>query len=48
MALSITVIHWLLRKQIDYNQHVLNILDTPGHSDFGGEVERVLSMVDGK
>lgn len=32
-------IHWQGRK--------INILDTPGHSDFGGEVERGLSMVDG-
>ncbi|EGC29569.1 hypothetical protein DICPUDRAFT_42693 [Dictyostelium purpureum] len=31
----------------DYKNHKLNIVDTPGHGDFGGEVERVLSMVDG-
>ena len=33
-----TAIHWK-----DYR---INIVDTPGHADFGGEVERVLSMVD--
>ena len=33
-----TAIHWQ-----DYR---INIVDTPGHADFGGEVERVLSMVD--
>ncbi|MDR3079280.1 MAG: translational GTPase TypA [Rickettsiales bacterium] len=32
---------------IDYDGHTINIIDTPGHADFGGEVERVLSMVDG-
>jgi GTP-binding protein len=32
---------------IDYNGTRINIVDTPGHADFGGEVERVLSMVDG-
>lgn len=32
---------------IDYNGVHINIVDTPGHADFGGEVERVLSMVDG-
>ncbi|MDR1494560.1 MAG: translational GTPase TypA [Rickettsiales bacterium] len=32
---------------IDYSGHTINIIDTPGHADFGGEVERVLSMVDG-
>ncbi len=32
---------------IKYNDIRINILDTPGHADFGGEVERVLSMVDG-
>ncbi len=32
---------------ITYNGVKINILDTPGHADFGGEVERVLTMVDG-
>jgi GTP-binding protein len=32
---------------IRYRDTVINIVDTPGHADFGGEVERVLSMVDG-
>jgi GTP-binding protein len=31
---------------INWNDHRINIIDTPGHADFGGEVERVLSMVD--
>ena len=31
---------------IDYQDTHINIVDTPGHADFGGEVERVLSMVD--
>ena len=31
---------------ITWNKHRINIVDTPGHADFGGEVERVLSMVD--
>ncbi len=34
-----TSIHWLATK--------INIVDTPGHADFGGEVERILRMVDG-
>ncbi|MDB4156207.1 translational GTPase TypA [Gammaproteobacteria bacterium] len=31
---------------IIWNDHLINIVDTPGHADFGGEVERALSMVD--
>lgn len=31
---------------VDWNNYRINIVDTPGHADFGGEVERVLSMVD--
>jgi GTP-binding protein len=32
---------------IQYKGHKINIIDTPGHADFGGEVERVLNMADG-
>ena len=32
---------------IKYKGYHINILDTPGHSDFGGEVERIMNMVDG-
>ena len=32
---------------IQYGETKINILDTPGHADFGGEVERVMKMVDG-
>lgn len=31
---------------VKYQNHTINIVDTPGHADFGGEVERVLKMVD--
>ena len=34
-----TSVHW--------GDHIINIVDTPGHADFGGEVERVMKMVDG-
>ena len=32
---------------INYKDYKINILDTPGHADFGGEVERIMNMVDG-
>ncbi len=31
---------------INWNDYRINIVDTPGHADFGGEVERIMSMVD--
>src|SRR5437870_941745 len=33
--------------QIPWRDHTINLVDTPGHADFGGEVERALAMVDG-
>ncbi len=32
---------------LDYNGYRINVMDTPGHADFGGEVERIMNMVDG-
>jgi GTP-binding protein len=32
---------------VKWGDHLINIVDTPGHADFGGEVERVMKMVDG-
>ncbi|HYP07799.1 MAG TPA: translational GTPase TypA [Bryobacteraceae bacterium] len=41
---KITGVHY---KDVDANDIKINIVDTPGHSDFGGEVERALKIVDG-
>ena len=38
---------WAKNTAIEWQGYHINIVDTPGHADFGGEVERVLSMVDG-
>src|ERR1700728_1948563 len=35
------------KTTVVWKDHRINIVDTPGHADFGGEVERILSMVDG-
>ena len=32
---------------VDFKDFKLNVVDTPGHQDFGGEVERIMTMVDG-
>ncbi|NBD22825.1 translational GTPase TypA [Paenibacillus glycinis] len=32
---------------VNYKDYLINIVDTPGHADFGGEVERIMKMVDG-
>src|SRR4026209_2758884 len=32
---------------VQWNGHRINIVDTPGHADFGGEVERIMKMIDG-
>ncbi|HBF47362.1 MAG TPA: translational GTPase TypA, partial [Shewanella frigidimarina] len=39
-----TAIRWT--DKTDDTEYRINIVDTPGHADFGGEVERVMSMVD--
>ena len=38
---------WPRTRRVHYHDIMINIVDTPGHADFGGEVERALKMVDG-
>src|SRR5699024_9744602 len=38
---------WAKNTASRYQDTTINILDTPGHADFGGEVERIMKMVDG-
>ena len=35
------------QTSVEYKGNIINIVDTPGHGDFGGEVERILTMIDG-
>ena len=37
----------MLFRSVSYGDVRINIVDTPGHADFGGAVERILQMVDG-
>ncbi len=38
---------WRKNTAVHYKDYKINIVDTPGHADFSGEVERILKMVDG-
>lgn len=44
--MGITILAKNTALKWNWNDYRINIVDTPGHVDFGGEVERVLSMVD--
>ena len=47
LNVSVELLYWLKNTAINYKDYRINIMGTPGHADFGGEVERIMNMVDG-
>lgn len=45
-TLSVKEVLHFQNASVRYDDYKINIVDTPGHADFGGEVQRILKMVD--